>query len=289
MTRTVWRLRRVWLALALLAVALAAWSVLVEPRWVAVRALAHSVPGWQGPAGLKVVVASDWHFTKRALWRVMTVERARRIVAEINAAHPDVVLLPGDLIADRDYRPDIAATPEDEIAQVLGGLKAKYGVFAVLGNHDWWHHGTKFQQALGRNGITVLENQAVSLAGTRLWVAGIGDDFTGHSQPARAVAAIPAGAQALVLMHDPASFATLPPVRGLVVAGHTHGGQVSVPGIGALVLPGRAPRAWAYGWVEHDDNRMYVTSGLGVSIFPVRFNMRPEWALITITDVRTRP
>ncbi|MFB2351114.1 metallophosphoesterase, partial [Priestia megaterium] len=96
-------------------------------------------------------------------------------------AQPDVVLLPGDLIADRDYRPDIAATPEDEIAQVLGGLKAKYGVFAVLGNHDWWHHGERFQQALRRQGITVLENQAVPLAGTQLWVAGIGDDFTGHS------------------------------------------------------------------------------------------------------------
>ncbi|RYF40469.1 MAG: metallophosphoesterase, partial [Comamonadaceae bacterium] len=133
--------RRVRLVLALLVVALAVWSVLVEPRWVAARALAHSVPGWQGPPGLKVAVASDWHFTKRALWRVMTVDRARRIVREINAAQPDVVLLPGDLISDRDYRPDTAATAEDEIAQVLGGLKARYGVFAVLGNHDWWHHG----------------------------------------------------------------------------------------------------------------------------------------------------
>lgn len=280
---------RVWIGLFVLALALALWSVLIEPRWVAARTFSHAVPGWRGPPGLKVAVASDWHFTKRALWRVMTVERARRIVQEINAAQPDVVLLPGDLIADRDYRPDTAATPEGEIAQVLGGLKARYGVYVVLGNHDWWHHGTKFQQALAANGITVLENHAVPLPGTALWVAGIGDDFTGHSQPAKAVSAVPPGAQALVLMHDPASFAALPPVRGLVVAGHTHGGQVSVPGFGALVLPGRAPRQWAYGWVEHGDNRMYVTSGLGVSIFPVRFNMRPEWVLFTITDTQPRP
>ncbi|RYF37747.1 MAG: metallophosphoesterase, partial [Comamonadaceae bacterium] len=103
------------------------------------------------------------------------------------------------------------------------------------------------------------------------------------------VAAIPPGAQALVLMHDPASFSTLPPVRGLVVAGHTHGGQVSLPVIGALVLPGRAPRQWAYGWVEHADNRMYVTSGLGVSILPLRFNMRPEWVLFTVSASPSRP
>ncbi|MEP6824909.1 MAG: metallophosphoesterase [Ramlibacter sp.] len=271
---------RAFAGLALLLLAI--WSVFIEPRWVAVRTIDHTVPGWQGPPGLKVVVASDWHFTKQALWRVMTVERARRIVQEINAIQPDVVLLPGDLIADRDYRPDTAPTPEDEIAQVLGGLRATHGIYAVLGNHDWWHHGTKFNEALRRNGITVLENEAVPLRGTALWVAGIGDDFTGHSQPARAVAGIPPGAQALVLMHDPASFAELPPVRGLVVAGHTHGGQVSLPGVGALVVPGRAPRNWAYGWIAHGNNRMYVTSGLGVSIFPVRFNMRPEWVLFTI-------
>ena len=66
---------------------------------------------------------------------------------------------------------------------------------------------------------------------------------------------------------------------GLVVAAHTHGGQVSVPGYGALIVPGAAPREWAYGWITHKGRRMYVTSGLGVSILPVRFNMRPEWVM----------
>lgn len=260
------------------------WSVGIEPRWVAQRTLAHSVKAWQGPAGLKVAVASDWHFTKRPWWRVMTVERAGRIVEEINAAAPDVVLLPGDLIADRDYLPEHAPTAEDEIAAVLGRLKAPLGVYAVLGNHDWWHDGEKFTQALRRHGIQVLENEAVPLKGTALWVAGIGDDSTGHSQPRKAVAKLPAGAQTLLLMHDPASFVDLPPVQGLVVAAHTHGGQVYLPWVGAPIVPGAAPRQWAYGWVEYAGNRMYVTSGLGVSIFPVRFNMRPEWALFTIND-----
>jgi predicted MPP superfamily phosphohydrolase len=266
-------------------VLLGTWTVLIEPRWVAHREISEAVPNWQGSPGLKVAVASDWHFTKRPLQRVMTVERARAIVAQINAAQPDVVLLPGDFIADHDYKPDTAATPEDEIAQVLGGLKARLGVYAVMGNHDWWHDGEKFTAAFTRAGITVLENDAVPLPvtpGTPIWVVGVGDDDTGHSQPVRAMRKVPKGAHALVFMHEPASFIDLPPVRGLVVAGHTHGGQVYLPFVGALVVPGAGPRDWAYGWVEHGDNRMYVTSGLGVSILPVRFNMRPEWVMFTL-------
>ena len=266
---------------------LGTWAFLIEPRWVAHREISEAVLNWQGPPGLKVAVASDWHFTKRALWRVMTVERARAIVAEINAAKPDVILLPGDFIADHDYVPDEAATPEDEIASVLAGLRAPLGVYVALGNHDWWHNGAKFSAAFKRKGIHVLENDAVPLERTDLWVVGIGDDFTGHSDTTRAVSKLPAGKQALVLMHEPASFKSLPPLAGLVVAGHTHGGQVSLPLIGAPVVPGAGPRDWAYGWIRHGGNRMYITSGLGVSILPVRFNMRPEWVMFTLKATGT--
>lgn len=272
------RLRLVVLGLLLLA---ALWSMGIEPRWVARRDIAHAVAGWQGPPGLKVAVAADWHISRQPFWRVMTAERARAIVQEINGAAPDVVLLPGDLIASRNDDPD-TGRPEDEIADVLGGLRAPLGVYAVLGNHDWWHDGAAMAVALRRRGITVLENEAVPLKGTPLWVVGIGDDFTGHSQPRKATIGLPAGAQALVLMHDPASLLELPPLAGLLVAGHTHGGQVALPFYGALAIPSAAPREWAYGWVAHGANRMHVTSGLGVSILPVRFNMRPEWVLFTI-------
>jgi predicted MPP superfamily phosphohydrolase len=276
------RARRIALWLALSVLLLAAWSFGVEPRWVAQRHIDHAVPGWQGPPGLKVALASDWHFTQSPGWRVMSVERARRIVDDINAARPDIVLLAGDFIADRDWQPHKADTAEDEIAAELGRLRAPLGVFAVLGNHDWWHHGPRFAAALQRRGIRVLENDAAP-ADAGLWVVGIGDHSTGHSRPALALAKVPARAQTLVFMHDPASFADLPPVPGLVMAGHTHGGQVWLPGIGAPIVPGAAPRSWAYGWIEHAGRHMYVTSGLGVSILPVRLNMRPEWVLFRIT------
>ena len=140
------RKRLFWFLLVLLLPAV--WAFVVEPRWVAQREIDHAVPNWRGPAGLKVAVASDWHFSRRPLWRVMTPERARAIVDEINAAKPDVILLPGDFLAEPDYVPEKAATPEAEIAAILGGLRAPLGVFAVLGNHEWWYHGPRFAEAL---------------------------------------------------------------------------------------------------------------------------------------------
>ncbi len=279
-----WRAWPVGRTLAALLGLLVVWSVLIEPRWVAARQIDVQLATPHRLSPLKVAVASDWHLTQRGLWRVNTLERAQRLVQEINASHPDVILLPGDFIADHDLPPELAATHEDQIAQVLGELRAPLGVFAVLGNHDWWYDGDKLANALRKRGITVLENDAQRLAKTGLWVVGIGDDSTGHSQPAQALKKLPPNTHALVLMHDPASLMELPPVQGLIVAGHTHGGQVALPGIGALVVPGRAPRQWAHGWVTHEDRRMYVTSGLGVSILPIRFNMRPEWVQFSVTD-----
>ncbi len=274
--------RRWALALLLAMLALAAWTFFVEPRWVARRDLQATLQKWPQGRPLRVAVAADWHFTRKPLWRVMSVERARGIVDEINAARPDLILLPGDFIADRDFAPREHRSAEDAIAAELARLKAPLGVVAVLGNHDWWHDGPAFTRALRRRGITVLENQAQPLPGTPLWIAGVGDHSTGHSRPADALRGIPAGAPVLVLMHDPASLLDMPPVRGLVIAAHTHGGQIYLPLVGAPVVPGAAPRAWAYGWITHGDNRMYVTSGLGVSILPVRFNMRPEWVMFTL-------
>ena len=275
-------MRRAAWVLAGVLVALGAWATLVEPRWIARREHQAAVAKWAQGQPLRVAVASDWHLSLRPLWRVMTLERARALVDEINAARPDLILLPGDFIADRDDSLPRAGRAEDRIAAELGRLKAPLGVIAVLGNHDWYHDGAALAAALRRRGITVLENAAQPLAGTPLWIAGVGDHSTGHSRPREALRAVPPGAPVLVLMHDPASLLELPPVQALAVAGHTHGGQVYLPGYGAPVTLSAAPRAWAYGWITHGNHRMYVTSGLGVSILPLRFNMRPEWVMFTL-------
>lgn len=260
------------------------WCVLIEPRWLAQRTFNVSLPA-SAPLNLKVAFASDWHFTKRPLWRVMTTERALKIVAEINASKPDVILIGGDLIAEEDQVPELASTIEDEIALILGQLKAPRGVYAVLGNHDNWYDHQKLKIALEKQGITVLENQAHQLKDSDLWLAGIGDESTNHANIQATMQSIPENAPALVMMHDPGSLANIPKdtkLNALFFAGHTHGGQVYLPWIGALIVPYAAPKEWAYGWVTHSGNKMYVTSGLGVSILPLRFNMRPEWVMFNI-------
>ena len=167
----------VLLALALLAV----WSVGIEPRWVAQRQIEVHLPGWQRPP-LKVAVASDWHLTRRA-WRVMTPDHARRIVDAINAAQPDLILLPGDFISGVGD-PSQGALDPDEIAAILGRLQAPLGVHAVLGNHDWWHDGPAVAAALERRGIHVLENQATAV-NAGLWLAGVGAFPPGIRAPQR--------------------------------------------------------------------------------------------------------
>jgi predicted MPP superfamily phosphohydrolase len=152
--------RRIAIGFVALLLALAIWSFGIEPRWTARRDVEAPVPGWVGARPLRVAVAGDWHFSRRPWWRVTTVARARGIVDAINAAQPDLVLLPGDFIADRDYQPATGATAVDEIASELARLKAPLGVVAVLGNHDWWHDGPAFAAALRKQGITVLENQS---------------------------------------------------------------------------------------------------------------------------------
>jgi predicted MPP superfamily phosphohydrolase len=156
------RLPLMRIAVAVLLLALAIWTVVIEPRWVAARVEPLSSAQWQAPAGLKVAVAGDWHLTARSVWRITSVDRAARIVDEINAAKPDVILLPGDFLAGSG---DDETLSIEEMAAVLGRLKAPQGVYAVLGNHDWWHDGERTAKALSAQGIRALENASVRLPG----------------------------------------------------------------------------------------------------------------------------
>lgn len=257
----------VWLVL----LGLAGWGFGIEPGLLQQRQLTLAVADWQGQP-LTIALAADLHVGAPHAGLPML----KRVVDQLNASQPDLILLPGDFVIQGVLGGDPLAPAA--IAAELARLKAPLGVFATLGNHDWWHDGEQVRQALTDAGITVLENAAVPLPTTTgpLWLVGIGDDMSDHAQPEKAFAGIPADARLIVMMHDPANAPALPARTLVAFAGHTHGGQVRLPFYGALLTPGRAPREHAYGWIPDVPAPTFVTSGVGTSILPVRFNSPPE-------------
>jgi uncharacterized protein len=264
----------VWITL----LGLTGWSFGVEPGWLQQRQLTLASAGWTG-APLTIAVAADLHVGAPHAGLPML----KKVVDQLNASQPDLILLPGDFVIQGVLGGESVAPAA--IAAELARLKAPLGVFATLGNHDWWHDGEQVRQALTVAGITVLENAAVPLpsAAGPLWLVGIGDDMTGHAQPERAFAGIPADARLIVMMHDPANAPALPARSLVAFAGHTHGGQIRLPFFGTLLTPGRAPRQHAFGWIPDVPAPTFVTAGVGTSILPVRFNCPPETVVLRLS------
>jgi predicted MPP superfamily phosphohydrolase len=260
------------------------WSGFVEPRLLVVHEVA--VATWKWPAGhppLRIVALADLHIGAPFI----DAAKVETIVARVNALEPDVVVLLGDYVAHGVVgfrRTDFA-----EAVPALRQLRARDGIFAVLGNHDWWEAGPHIAALLRQAGVTVLENDAARIAGPAVyWIAGIADDSTRRPDPLGTVASIPPGDPVIAIAHDPAVFADMPDRVAVTLAGHTHGGQVHLPFVGALLTASRAPRAWAYGHIVDAGRDLVVTGGIGTSILPIRFNMPPEILLVTLSSTVAR-
>jgi uncharacterized protein len=237
------------------------------------------LPHWpEALSGTRVALLSDLHVGS-PYWHLPELER---LVERTNQAQPELVLLAGDYLIN-GVRFGHWIDPES-IARVLGGLRAPLGVVAVLGNHDWWNNGHRVRRALTDQGITVLENEALELqrGGERFFVVGLADPLTRNVRMDVALAGVPEAAPFVVLCHEPDIFPEVPERAALTLAGHTHGGQVRLPLLGSLVVPSQYGQRYAHGHVEENGRHLFVTSGVGTSIFPVRFGVPPEIALLTL-------
>jgi hypothetical protein len=181
-------------------------------------------------------------------------------------------------------------TDDDEaqpgpVAAILGRLRAPLGVVAVLGNHDWKAGGRRVGRALDDAGLVVLENEAARLVdGDReLWVAGLADASERVPDVEGTLALVPEGAPVLVLSHDPDVFPHVPDRVALTVAGHTHGGQLAIPGLRGIWTPSRYGARYAGGHVVEDGRQMVVSRGIGTSSWPVRLGAPPEVVLLRLT------
>lgn len=225
--------------------------------------------------GLRIAVISDLH----AGSPFIDTDKLDAVVALTNAARPDIVLLAGDYVVSRN-----AGMAIETIAAHLKPLRARMGIFAVIGNHDRWYGASRVSHALQAAGFAVLENSNLRIRGPHgsITVVGIGDFKTHASDPASALRGIPADARALCFTHSPDIFPRLPPLCALTVAGHTHGGQVALPVLGRLIVPSRYGQRYAAGPVHEDGKSLFVSTGIGTSIIPVRLGVPPEISLLDV-------
>jgi predicted MPP superfamily phosphohydrolase len=249
------------------------WTALADP---VVREADVALPGWpEGEAPIRAVLISDLHVTGPD----MPPSRLARIVGRINALRPDLVLIAGDLVSDK--RTATRAYPLAEAVAPLAGLRARLGAVAVLGNHDHWRDAAEARAALSRAGVRVLDNHAARIG--PLALGGLDDAFTGHDDLARTLDAMRALPGAPILLsHSPDPFPRLPRDVGLMLAGHTHCGQIRLPFVGAISTMSDHGERYACGLVRENGRTLIVTAGLGTSILPLRLGAVPDLWLIRL-------
>lgn len=234
-----------------------------------------AVPGWPASTSpLRIVQMSDIHVG----WPDMPPARVARVVARVNALRPDLVVLTGDYQGGKLWDRSIGTS--DTAVAPLGRLRARYGVYAVRGNHDG---PASTPIVFARTSITLLQNRWV--AAGPITLAGM-DDVTGPGEPwlrtQKSVAGAPPGRPIVLIAHEPDFFKWVPPQVTLVIAGHTHGGQIAVPLLGTHPYLEPYLEMHLRGQFFEGAKQMIVSSGIGTSVVPLRIGVPPEVVEITL-------
>ena len=259
------------------------YAVRVEPTWLEVNRL--DVPIASLPAtfaGFKIVQMSDFHGSRH-----VTSAYLDEAVALAQEQAGDIVVLTGDFIHKGRHH-------IDRVAAALGRLHAPLGVFAVLGNHDFSVRNAlgirrhrdlhrEVGDALSARGIYVMRNETVPLrrGDDAIYLSGVEDLWSRTCDPAACLAGVPGDEPRIVLAHNPLTIEKLAGERcDLMLSGHTHGGQVKVPGLGPLAL-GPGGRKFSAGLYRVGESWLYVNKGIGFGV-PIRYRVRPEVAVFSL-------
>ena len=250
----------------------AARAALAEPYLLTIEHHAIELPRLPKTFdGFRIVHLSDIHhspFTSK--------EQIERAVNTANRLKPDIIALTGDYIShDRQY-----AAP---CAELLGRLRARFGVFAVLGNHDHWTDAALITDLFRAEGITVLINEGMrfELGGEAFWLAGVDDTMVGLEDLSLALAGSREGEVKVLLAHNPIILRRAARARvDLVLSGHTHGGQVKLRS--EQNASGRPRRRLLRGLGRQGETQIYVTRGLGTVVLPIRYGCPPEVSLLEL-------
>ena len=254
------------------------YGILVRRRWFHVVEREVPVPGlYPRFDRLRIAQLSDLHIgtlTPKA-WGLAWSRAANRCA-------PDLAVVTGDMVTSgTEYHA--------EVAEVIGALRAKLGVFASMGNHDYFGDGEPLISLLRERNVNVLRNEGVAISrdGATLWLAAIDDTWTRRDDLHRALRGRPDGVTAVLLAHDPDRFDQAADAGvEVVLSGHTHGGQIAVPfAARALGLANLAHR-YRLGFYRRGRSTLYVSPGLGTTGPPLRLGAAPE---VTVLVLRAAP
>ena len=262
-----------------------AYGFFAEARWFEISRQQIPIKGLSpGLNGLRIVQLSDIH---HGPW--MSHKWVRQIIETTNFLAPDVVALTGDYVYQSlDYVEPVAAE--------LARLRPRIGTVAVMGNHDWWENGQVMQTEFARRNIPLIDNDRCFVTPNRrlvknakegLCLAGVGDLWEDRQLYDAALADVPGGMPRILLSHNP-DVAEQPDFLqsgyrvDLMLSGHTHGGQIRLPGVGAPVTNSRFGMKYAKGLAQGPACPVFTSRGLGMTVMPIRLGVPPEIAVIEL-------
>ena len=253
------------------------WGIFVEPNMLVVRKIDVSLKNWNVEHNsLKIIFIGDLHT------KPMDLNRLKKVVKTINNQKPDIVFSIGDYVNGNSYKETLYPRV---IAKELGKVESKYGFYTVLGNHDYDYNSVRIRKELEKNRIKVLENDTIPLDidGKRLWLIGIKDFTVCHTNLSKNIKQVSDDENPVILLtHTPDVFPELGSRVDLTLAGHTHGGQIVIPFYGPIYVPSKYGKKYYKGYFEDKNKKMFVTGGIGTSVFPIRFNNFPEVVILNI-------
>ena len=231
--------------------------------------------------GFTIALLSDFHFDP-----YFSVHPIEASISIVNRLAPDLIVLTGDFVSIPQFEgnEEKGASAAEPCADLLRQMHARHGLWAVMGNHDYYTNPWRITSALQARGINVLANRSVPIEqdGARFWLAGVNDVVSGTADLDATLHTVPENEAAILLAHEPDYADEVARYRvDLQLSGHSHGGQVRLPLVPPLFLP-KLGKKYVWGLYRIGPLTLYTNAGIGTVVLPIRFNCPPEITLLTL-------